>query len=140
MAKNLDSGASLSAPFAHFDRASSSWKTCQPSLFEALAESPLTWPTAGIASRGRASALTTLEGATDASGSSSLRLPTPTAQDYNPAFVEWMMGFPEGWTAMARRRDRLRMLGNAAQPQAVMAAWCGLMDRLAPRVETEARP
>lgn len=54
-----------------------------------------------------------------------------TAFELNPAFVEWMMGFPEGWTAMAKRRDRLRMLGNAAQPQVVMAAWCGLMGRLA---------
>lgn len=53
------------------------------------------------------------------------------AFELNPAFVEWMMGFPEGWTAMAKRRDRLRMLGNAAQPQVVMAAWCGLMGRLA---------
>jgi len=82
MAKNLDSGVSLSAPFAHFDRDSCSWKTCQLSLFEALAESPLTWPLAGIASHGRALALTTLEAATGESGSSSSLFPTPTAQDY----------------------------------------------------------
>jgi len=34
-----------------------------------------------------------------------------------PEFVEWMMGFPEGWTAGVRRTHRLRMLGNAVQVQ-----------------------
>ena len=34
-----------------------------------------------------------------------------------PAFVEWLMGFPDGWTAGEGRGDRLRMLGNAVQVQ-----------------------
>ena len=32
-----------------------------------------------------------------------------------PEFVEWMLGFPDGWTAGERRTSRLRMLGNAVQ-------------------------
>jgi len=34
-----------------------------------------------------------------------------------PEFVEWMMGFPEGWTDGASRTQRLKMLGNAVVPQ-----------------------
>lgn len=32
-------------------------------------------------------------------------------------FVEWMLGFPDDWTAGEKRTDRLRMLGNAVQVQ-----------------------
>lgn len=49
------------------------------------------------------------------------------ARRLNPDFVEWMMGFPPGWTAMVPRRARLRLLGNAVQPQVAMAAWSGLL-------------
>lgn len=48
----------------------------------------------------------------------------------NPAFVEWMMGFPDGWTASVSRRARLRLLGNAVQPQVARAAFVGLLARL----------
>lgn len=48
----------------------------------------------------------------------------------NPAFVEWMMGFPDGWTASVSRRARLRLLGNAVQPQVAQAAFVGLLARL----------
>jgi len=34
-----------------------------------------------------------------------------------PEFVEWMLGFPDDWTAGERRTARLRMLGNAVQVQ-----------------------
>ena len=34
-----------------------------------------------------------------------------------PEFVEWMMGFPEHWTAGVKRTQRLKMLGNAVQVQ-----------------------
>lgn len=47
-----------------------------------------------------------------------------------PDLVEWMMGFPPGWTSMVPRRARLRLLGNSVQPQTAMAAWDGLMVRL----------
>lgn len=39
-----------------------------------------------------------------------------------PAFVEWMMGFPDGWTDGVAKTHRLRMLGNAVVPaQGVLA-------------------
>ena len=34
-----------------------------------------------------------------------------------PEFVEWLMGFPEGWTEGVPHTQRLRMLGNAVQVQ-----------------------
>lgn len=34
-----------------------------------------------------------------------------------PGFVEWMMGFPDGWVGDAKRTHALRMLGNAVVPQ-----------------------
>jgi DNA (cytosine-5)-methyltransferase 1 len=49
--------------------------------------------------------------------------PAPAPVDHagrlNPALVEWMMGYPEGWVTdlTDRRTDALRMLGNAVVPQ-----------------------
>jgi len=34
-----------------------------------------------------------------------------------PGFVEWMLGFPDGWTEGESRTTRLRMLGNSVQVQ-----------------------
>lgn len=48
----------------------------------------------------------------------------------NPAFSEWMMGFPPGWTAGVSRTARLRLVGNAVQPQVAEAAFRGLRERL----------
>lgn len=48
----------------------------------------------------------------------------------NPDFSEWMMGFPPGWTADVGRTARLRLIGNAVQPQVAQAAWVGLRERL----------
>ena len=45
-----------------------------------------------------------------------------------PEFVEWMLGFPQGWTAGVRRNGRLRMLGNAVQVQCATAAGRWLFD------------
>jgi DNA (cytosine-5)-methyltransferase 1 len=41
----------------------------------------------------------------------------------NPTFVEWLMGFPRGWTEGASRSARLRMLGNAVAPHVAALAW-----------------
>lgn len=39
-----------------------------------------------------------------------------------PAFVEWMQGFPAGWTDQLTRTQALKALGNAVVwPQAVAA-------------------
>jgi len=43
--------------------------------------------------------------------------PTDDRGRLMPEFVEWMMGFPDGWTAGPARKHRLRMLGNAVVPQ-----------------------
>lgn len=41
----------------------------------------------------------------------------------NPAFVEWLMGFPRGWTEGVPPAARLRALGNAVVPAAAALAW-----------------
>lgn len=50
----------------------------------------------------------------------------------NPAFVEALMGFPDGWTT-GTRSERLKQLGNAVVPQCaevVGHVLLGLRDRL----------
>jgi len=45
----------------------------------------------------------------------------------NAAFTEWMMGFPPGWcTGILRRRQAIRCVGNAVQPQTARAAFAAL--------------
>ena len=39
-----------------------------------------------------------------------------------PAFVEWMQGFPLGWTSGMTRTQALKALGNAVVPQQGYAA------------------
>jgi hypothetical protein len=41
----------------------------------------------------------------------------------NPEFVEWLMGFPRGWTDGLSRGARLRALGNAVVPGVAALAW-----------------
>jgi len=40
----------------------------------------------------------------------------------SPYFVEWMMGFPEGWTEGVSKTQRLKMLGNSVQVQCAQVA------------------
>jgi len=47
-------------------------------------------------------------------------LPPAPRDDFgrlSPYFVEWMMGFPEGWTEGVSKTQRLKMLGNSVQVQ-----------------------
>ena len=39
-----------------------------------------------------------------------------------PTFVEWLMGFPAGWTDGMSRTQALKALGNAVVPQQAVAA------------------
>lgn len=51
-----------------------------------------------------------------------------------PEFVEWMMGFPAGWTEGVSRTQRLKMLGNAVQVQVAELIGHALNDLEAGRV------
>jgi DNA (cytosine-5)-methyltransferase 1 len=46
-----------------------------------------------------------------------------------PAFVAWMMGFPQGWTDGMTRTQALKALGNAVVPQQGAVAF-GVLQRL----------
>jgi DNA (cytosine-5)-methyltransferase 1 len=48
--------------------------------------------------------------------------PTDDRGRLSPPFVEWMMGYPEGWTAGLTRTQALKALGNAVVPQQGLAA------------------
>ena len=116
-------GQSLPVSFAVFDQLTSSWKTsqgCLPLGTDGFSEqSSVTWPRAGTMRSGIAYERPTSVLRTDASACSSL--PTPTARDWkdfgvrsygrhsdtlpivlggipNPRWIEWLMGFPIGWT------------------------------------------
>ncbi len=74
-------GLTSQEPFAYYDQESLCWRTSQPCLpLESLIESPMTWPKAGICSRGRAQELPMLAHRTDARDSL-LSLPTPLSRD-----------------------------------------------------------
>jgi hypothetical protein len=117
-ASNPDYGRSSPASFATYDPTTCSWRTSQGSLFEDSTEFSETWPMSGttrngIAYRHAPSALPIYE---LASGF----WPTPVADDTgyrsrpfsqggvslshvlggptNPRWLEWLMGFPPGWT------------------------------------------
>jgi len=118
-------GQSSRASFAYFDRDSCSWKTYQATFLSGLEMFSETWPDSGSMRSGRVFGRVTAELPTCESGSSSW--PTPTQSDgtggprktprmdkpadsgpddlrsaiggqLNPTWVEWLMGFPLGWT------------------------------------------
>jgi site-specific DNA-cytosine methylase len=51
--------------------------------------------------------------------------PNDEKRRLSPAFAEWMMGFPIGYTDIpgVSRSARLRCIGNAVAPPAVALAW-----------------
>lgn len=69
----------LLASLAIFDRPSSSWKMCQPSLFEGSIASPPRWPRSGMTVGGTAYELTMWERRTSENAGGFI--PTATAQD-----------------------------------------------------------
>jgi hypothetical protein len=74
-----DFGASSHGSLAKYDRASSSWRTCQLSLFGGLDEFSETWPRWGMMRAGECWALSTPELLTGGSGSG--LWPTPRAEE-----------------------------------------------------------
>ena len=125
-------GPNFADLWAHYDRATSSWKMSQDCL--PLTEdthsvrSSVSWPISGITVNGRCYPLPMW--VRPISGSACGWWPTPTARDWkdggycpnvevngllgravwtplesathrgalNPTWVEWLMGFPDGWT------------------------------------------
>lgn len=54
-----------------------------------------------------------------------------------PAFVEWMMGLPEGWVTSVpglTRNEMLSLLGDGVVPQQAAYAFRFLLDHLAERL------
>ena len=123
MGSDPASGVKCEGSLARWDHDTSSWKTFQPSLFEDLTGFSGTWPSWGWMRNGIASQLQPLEHLTSEDDSG--LLPTPTASDAmthhsdtmrfdslsvklrrlfgfpshpNPRFLEWMMGYPTGWS------------------------------------------
>jgi hypothetical protein len=129
-----DCGPTWRASWARYDRATSTWRTAQPSLFGDSGESSPIWPRSGMTAGGLCWELPTLVLHTSGTGSGSYvpagmtpmpgpRWATPTARDWrsgkasaatharnsrplseqvggllNPMWVEWLMGWPAGWT------------------------------------------
>jgi hypothetical protein len=106
-------GPNISQPFAHYDPNSQSWKTLQITLSGDLEQFSQTWPRSGMTRNGIAYQLQPLAPLTSVTESSSLHwTPTATANYaapsmkrrkgadgyLNPTWVEWLMGFPIGWT------------------------------------------
>lgn len=121
------SGLTCSASFASYDRATSSWKTSQLCFTGDLATFSADWPRAGLMQSGSVYPRPHLEPriyATDC-----LSWPTPRSSDgraaraylrkaprgnleeiialrgdlgwINPPFLEWLLGYPINWTALA---------------------------------------
>jgi hypothetical protein len=113
-------GPTWRASLARFSPATSSWKTAQRSLLGDSDESLVIWPRSGMTADGQCWELPTLE--RRISGTGSGLWPTPTAHNaketnapseanrntptlasqaggsLNPTWVEWLMGWPLGWT------------------------------------------
>jgi hypothetical protein len=123
----VDCGARCTESFAHYDHNSSSWKTLQTSLFGGLTEFSETWPRAGISLHGNVYRLapwvpdireiaslpwvwiSTPTAAMSVrskrfQGKRTLLTPGEVAQGLggkpNPEWIESLMGFPIGWTAL----------------------------------------
>jgi hypothetical protein len=86
-ASGRDFGANSPASFARWDRATSSWRTPQPSLFADLTSSSVTWPRWGTMRSGVCSERTTWAPRISASGcGSSVSYPTPCTIDSGSRF------------------------------------------------------
>lgn len=63
--------------------------------------------------------------------------PPPTTEAKNGTrtnihFIEWMMGYPDGWVDGISRKQQLKALGNAVCPQQAEYALSELWSQLTP--------
>jgi hypothetical protein len=63
--------------------------------------------------------------------------PTDSEGRLNPALVEFMMGYEEGWVTgvVSTRTGQLRLLGNAIVPLQAATAWAHLLGIASPDVQ-----
>jgi hypothetical protein len=110
-------GQSTPASLANYDRDTSLWRMLQSSFLEGLDEFSETWPRSGMTRNGTAYQLQPLAPLTGVIGSGLWPTPrvsmahgpsqreiaetSPTTGSLNPEFVEWLMGFPIGWTDLS---------------------------------------
>lgn len=117
----MDYGSNMPEPFAIYDRDTCWWRTSQTCLLTGWESYSESFPRSGMMHSGACFRLVSLERPISEIGCS--LLPTPTASDfkggsengrdselkhylrqrfgwrYPPlAMLEWMMGFPNGWT------------------------------------------
>ena len=135
-------GPKPSRPFAELDHATRCWRTYQVCLLTNMAdEYSQTWPKQGLMRDGVCSEQTMWVRRTSANASG--YLPTPTARDWkdngkspaelarnsvtlatraggklNPMWIEWLMGWPIGWTdlkpwAMGKYPQSLQKRGES---------------------------
>jgi hypothetical protein len=119
-------GQNFSEPFGRYDHDSSSWRTLQCSLIRELESLSETWPRSGMTRSGIAYQLRPLVPLTSEIGRGLLPTPRKSRGFTNPTlgksrsdclttritgrpilgtrphpnFVEWMMGYPIGWTEL----------------------------------------
>lgn len=141
-AQNPDYGMKCTESFARYDQNTHSWKTPQPSLFTAWEPFSVIWPRQGIMLHGACwERMIWAPHMSGNAGGVSRMMPTPTCQDaknlnspsqlrrktpplcavvggkLNPAWVEWLMGWPIGWTdCTVSGTDRFRawQLGHSS--------------------------
>ena len=120
-ASEVDYGESLPDSFAHYDHGTSWWKTSQACLFsQGLELYSETWPSAGTMRNGKCWRLQTLARSISEPGFIYWPTPTTVANQSSPSmakngagcrkaienpgnykdptWVEWLMGYPIGWT------------------------------------------
>ena len=120
--RRADSGEKWQGSFAKYDQGASTWRTHQCSLLGGFTEFSETWPQWGSMQNGECWERTTLVRPTSGKESGFWRTPTAhNAKEYaspseyqrntptlaaqaggklNPAWVEWLMGWPLGWTGL----------------------------------------
>lgn len=130
--RDLVCGANTGASLASYDRASSSWKTCQACLVSGFQPFSETWPRSGMMRHGTAYQLQPSAPLTDGIVSGLLPMPTPTAKAnmMAPSMQKWaahknlwptpaasvtnLTEHPNSWQARANRLKERGINGNGA--------------------------